>query len=776
MTPSGPSPLLRAASLAAVSLFVACSESADGEAAALAHVGGYPISAGAAAGYVPDRACADCHQELYDSYQATGMARSFYRPDPSRAVEALGETFIQPETGFHYEMSARDGKYFQRRYCVDEDGRRFAEHEEEVAWVIGSGNHARTYLTRNEHGELFELPMTWYTDGGWGMSPGFEHHDHERFERQVKRECMFCHNAYPEVPVGSDLPGRPDVFPADLPEGIGCQRCHGPGARHIEVALAAGSSDDDARAAIINPGDFEPAQRDQLCMTCHLQPDVHNGGESFVHLMDTPLYSHRPGQPVTDAKVFFDFGSAAERRDKIEINHHAYRMRQSACFTESDGALSCVTCHDPHAKQAPLEQPVFYARKCLQCHQVEDCDADAHGLTAAQDGCVSCHMFEARPRDVVGVTITDHLIRRRPPDQDLAAPRTAARRPSAPLEPALYFEADGPTGALLDLYAGWAAADRPSAERLRTWRASLQEVSPEVPHAHVTLGRALALGEDVAGSVEVLADAARRFPADPAVRYNLGLSLHLSGQHAAAMPHVEASLAEGGPEPRALALKARLHALARELAPARAACEESLRLRPNSSRTWLTYASILAELGELTASVQAYERVVALNPDELEPYLMLADIHRHEGRDADALRVLEHGASRSDALRLELVGFWLTGGAGYRDPGRALEVARTAITRDPTSGRAQAYLALALISAGALDGVELIIDTARRQGADPACCTGLRLLAMLARRDTQDLDRWLSRLESELGAPSRERLRGLVVERLRAALPPGRRR
>jgi hypothetical protein len=29
--------------------------------------------------------------------------------------------------------------------------------------------------------------------------------------------------------------------------------------------------------------------------------------------------------------------------------NQAYRLRQSACFLESGGAMTCTTCHDPHS-------------------------------------------------------------------------------------------------------------------------------------------------------------------------------------------------------------------------------------------------------------------------------------------------------------------------------------------------------------------------------------------------------------------------------------------
>ena len=40
--------------------------------------------------------------------------------------------------------------------------------------MLGSGNHARSYLHRTARGTLVELPLGWYSEKGgyWAMSPG----------------------------------------------------------------------------------------------------------------------------------------------------------------------------------------------------------------------------------------------------------------------------------------------------------------------------------------------------------------------------------------------------------------------------------------------------------------------------------------------------------------------------------------------------------------------------------------------------------------------------
>ena len=66
--------------------------------------------------------------------------------------------------------------------------------------MIGSGNHARTYLFRNAEGNLVEMPVSWYSEKGgyWAMSPGYDRANQEDFRRTIVNECFSCHNSYPQ--------------------------------------------------------------------------------------------------------------------------------------------------------------------------------------------------------------------------------------------------------------------------------------------------------------------------------------------------------------------------------------------------------------------------------------------------------------------------------------------------------------------------------------------------------------------------------------------------
>src|SRR5437867_7597547 len=102
---------------------------------------------------------------------------------------------------------------------------------------------------------IIQLPLGWYAEKGgyWGMNSGYDRPDHYGFRRPITYDCMFCHNAYPPVLAGHEQQFAQSVYEGPLPEGIDCQRCHGPGSRHVQLAATAGAKRQDIRSAIVNP-------------------------------------------------------------------------------------------------------------------------------------------------------------------------------------------------------------------------------------------------------------------------------------------------------------------------------------------------------------------------------------------------------------------------------------------------------------------------------------------------------------------------------------------
>ena len=200
---------------------------------------GVPVTAGAAPGFADEASCALCHRKIADTYRAKGMARAFRSPRPENDIEDFAAPpFTHAPSGQKLQISRSGGRLVFRRWQTDAGGQPINIFETPVDWILGSGDHARTYLYRTESGELFQLPLAWYSqERRWHMAPGFDRPDHDGVLRRVRRECIFCHTSYPDVPAGADAYGAPQVFPARLPEGVGCQRCHGPAAEHVWLAM-----------------------------------------------------------------------------------------------------------------------------------------------------------------------------------------------------------------------------------------------------------------------------------------------------------------------------------------------------------------------------------------------------------------------------------------------------------------------------------------------------------------------------------------------------------
>jgi tetratricopeptide (TPR) repeat protein len=337
------------------------------------------------------------------------MGSSFSRPQGENFPAGV---FYHAASDQFYTMYELDGRFFQRRHQLDSAGREVNVIEKEVHFVLGSGNHARTYLHQTPAGHLVQLPAGWYAENGgfWGMNPGYDRSDHFNFRRKIDQECFFCHNAYPQFEKQPAADSRELVLKGPVPEGIDCQRCHGPGRAHSEAARAAQPSAI-IKTAILNPARLSRVRQLEVCFQCHLEStsrllpySIRRYGRGF--------FSYRPGEPLENYILHFDRAVDTAADDRFEIAHAAYRLMKSACFQKSD-SLTCTTCHNPHEALHGEAGVRHYLLACQRCH------AQAHRRS---ENCLECHMPKRRTDDVVHVVMTDHAIQARQPDRDLLAP------------------------------------------------------------------------------------------------------------------------------------------------------------------------------------------------------------------------------------------------------------------------------------------------------------------------------------------------------------------
>ena len=603
-------------------------------------------AAGIRAGFADDSSCATCHAEVYQSYQQVGMARSFVEATDSNAIEDFSRAKgFHEASKRHFEMKLEGGRYKFKRYQLDEDEKEINVFEQEVDWLLGSGSKSRSYLFQADSGELFQLPIVYYTQEKiWYMAPGYDRPNHQGVTREVRRECMFCHNAYPDAPAGSDAYGRPHLYPSNLPQGIGCQRCHGPGAEHIRIAATSPSEQDRIRGAIVNPAKLEPKLRDAVCDQCHLQPSVTLLG---VRKFGRTDYSFRPGEPLADYLAVMDVTEEADAsHDRFEINHHSYRLRQSQCFEKSAGDLSCTTCHDPHQKAAPEDRIQHYRSACLGCHvpaTFEPSHAAAEPPVTSQD-CSSCHMPKRRTQDVVHVLATDHLIRRTPGGTELTAPRAEIDHKPTSVE--FLHPHDAPEGPLAEIYRATAVARLTSgsyAPAVDSLNQLLAAAKPAALEPYLDLARGEIRQQQTAGAREVLQLILDRDPNNLRAKQWQGLTSIMAGQLEEAIEQILQALREDPNSPEShynlgLALLGR-----DEDDRARKHFAEAVRLRPNMLLGWYYLGRANANLDRLDEATESFRRALAVEPSHTRSYLEIGKALVAQGDRAEAERYYRHG-------------------------------------------------------------------------------------------------------------------------------------
>ena len=373
-----------------------------------------------------------CHAGEASAYRQHAMATSFHRWMPNVRVETLLDTVLRhASTGFEYTVTEENGRLYQVERLVGPEGRRLHELRKRMDYVMGSGAVARTYFTE-ENGRLFQLPLTWYRQHGWDFSPGYEINN-ARFDRVMPDRCIACHSSYPK-PI-QFLEGKY----AELPAGIGCERCHGPGALHVAERRATAERDTAFDNSIVNPARLPLERRLDVCEQCHVHTAV------TVLREGKSDFSYVPSQPLRDHVAFFKVSGG------IDIVSHADRLRQSACFIATRTTprpLECATCHNPHTAPDSLARN----QSCGSCHSSASLAQtlerpSTRAAHASGADCVSCHMPRVRERGVPHGTFTEHWIRV-PNAKPALADRPQLDRPVEP-----YYERDK-SGPDADVYQG----------------------------------------------------------------------------------------------------------------------------------------------------------------------------------------------------------------------------------------------------------------------------------------------------------------------------------
>jgi tetratricopeptide (TPR) repeat protein len=573
--------------------------------------------------YADSSTCVQCHASEAAGYARTGMAHAFYKPDAKDTVAspAKNRQFYHPASGTYYTLTEHDGRYYQRRWQKGFDGNPENVEELPIDYVMGSGNHVRTYLHREQDGTLIELPMAWYAEGGgrWGMNPGFDN-AHPMTRRVIAYECMFCHNAYPEIPATAhrDLSASP-VYGATLPEGIDCQRCHGPGAAHVKAARTTGVSLQEINARIVNPVRLSSDRQMEVCEQCHLETTSTLLPDRIRHY-DREPFGYKANEPLAKFISYYSRDPEKGRTDNFEIASAPYRLRQSQCFLKSHGALTCESCHNPHDLHKGPESAAYYSNVCMKCHVANLPAKIALHQHPAANNCVSCHMPKQRTEDVVHVAMTDHLIQRRPaPGKELLAPlQEVLDTPATAYRGAvkryrLDHEDVSAPDALYD-----AAAQVIDGSNLGDGIPALSELirsqHPAQPNFSIELGDAMRHNGDLAGAIDAYRQALALDPQSSRAQRRLGVALGTGGQAEEALSVLQTAI-DRDPRNHLLWYElALIESRFGDYAKAISDLRKSIELKPDFADAQNNLGSMLAQSKDLPAAESAFRAALTVDP------------------------------------------------------------------------------------------------------------------------------------------------------------------
>ena len=545
--------------------------------------------------YVGSEACIGCHAEEHISFGRTGMGRSMALVDakhspPDGAVEHL-------PSKRHYRAFRKNGELWHQELLLTPDHSDMVLAEFPLKYVVGSGNHGLTYLVETD-GFLVESPLTWYASRKeWDVSPGYDDPKQRGFARPIGEGCLFCHAGRAEVI------GRSTHRTHVTETVIGCERCHGPGALHVERRTEGQSVEGVIDYTIVNPAHLSRDLAEAVCQQCHLNSDA------AVAFRGRKLSDFRPGLRFADFQGIYVFKDSEQ---SMTVVGHVEQMHLSRCYQESE-TFSCLTCHNPHAEPAKAERAAHTNKVCLNCHRVESCTvSDAHRKMESPDNnCVHCHMPRS-PTDIPHLAFTHHRvgIHRHPPT---APPAVDAKDTPGELQPLL------PLPALSELDKQLTLGE---AYRLLPLR------SKHGTHKAVYQQRALGLltGVHEAGLRNADLEASL---AQLCFDMKVGEPLEYA-ERALGFPDLA-----GQGRCDALFVKAQILAERGNHTEAIAALRELTQLR-RYVFDWLFLANYTRAIGEETAALDALKMAIRINPRQWDVHRYLARYYREQGNAEQA--------------------------------------------------------------------------------------------------------------------------------------------
>lgn len=337
--------------------------------------------AGASA-QIGNEKCLSCHED-YRKYLGTAHHLTS-QPADAKSIAgsfASGKNILKTsQHELQYRMDARNDGFFQTGVLGTPPDT--ISISERFDLVIGSGRKGQTYLYWGKEDQLFQLPVSYWTEvASWVNSPGYGDRTLD-FSRPVVPRCLECHATYFEALANSGVVNR--YRKTNYTVGISCEKCHGPGQKHAELNAPGAAKPLDQ--AIVNPAKLSRDRHLALCSLCH-------GG---IGLAKAPAFSYTVGNTLEDFLKL----EVPKPDDALDVHgNQVALLERSKCFKSSE--MTCSTCHNVHLRQREVGD---FSEKCMACHKVEGCGLFPKQGRSLAGKCVDCHL----PNQTSNVIFSTH--------------------------------------------------------------------------------------------------------------------------------------------------------------------------------------------------------------------------------------------------------------------------------------------------------------------------------------------------------------------------------
>lgn len=377
--------------------------------------------------YVGAQNCKECHQSQYIDWSETWHAKMEKLPEPKIIIGDFNDRVL---TYKNVNVKDKNGTASKVTFNV----KAFREGDDFFFTVIDEDdkNNNQTFKIGkvlggkwDQHYEVkvgdnfFPTPLRWSVAAKDWLSSSYSPADWVEYDgtpdgkpllpsalpkdKVAEAKCSNCHTTGFEFAKDK----KDNVWKAkhEGELGIACEKCHGPGSKHVDEANNAklkGETLVSKMTTIVHPlKDLNAIQQTQVCSQCHGRATNKEIKEVAFPMGFLPGDSN-----ISDHLMFWSYSGTANKDQSKYFYSNDWakgNREQTQDFTKSThynkANMSCLTCHSFHGKSEPTQLRQEPQKLCVECHTITGSAKrpnkemfEGSPMQKAGVKCVDCHM------------------------------------------------------------------------------------------------------------------------------------------------------------------------------------------------------------------------------------------------------------------------------------------------------------------------------------------------------------------------------------------------